>query len=144
MSHFTLTLLSLLGAPVQTYAFLNCVLCGAQAYLNSQVPMFNTMVAQLIQSYPSTHPGATVLPYDVNGFFNTVTSNLAKYNFTNAADPCYMGPTFFDDITGFFDYPSCPNPSSYVFWDVVHPTKHFHYYLGNDFATTFRSQISVE
>ena len=88
-----------------------------QAYLNANVPIFNTMVASLIQQYPTTHPGATVLPYDVNALFNNVTSNLAAYGFTNAMDPAYQGPSFFEDITGGFEFSVVANPSSYLFWD---------------------------
>lgn len=116
---------------------------ASQSYLNANVPMFNTMVANLIQQYPTTHPGATVLPYDVNAFFNNITSNLATYGFTNANSPCYMGPSFFEDITGFFDYPICSNPDDHVFWDVVHPTKHFHYLLGQDFVAKLGAQLAT-
>lgn len=36
-------------------------------------------------------------------------------------------------LTGGYNYPLCANPNQYIFWDPVHPTKHVHALLAQDF-----------
>ena len=57
--------------------------------------------------------------------------------FTNTMGYCYQGPSFVGDLTGGYAYPLCSNPNSYIFWDPVHPTKHVHQLLAEDFIATF-------
>ena len=48
------------------------------------------------------------------------SSNAAEYGFTTTA-PCYMGPSFFADITGEYNYTTCAQPANHIFWDNVRP-----------------------
>ena len=58
-----------------------------------------------------------------------------QLGFTNTTAPCYGGPSFLEDLVGGYNYPLCPDPNSYIFWDPVHLSKHTHALLAQDFMT---------
>ena len=45
----------------------------------------------LADSFPSAHPGATVLTFDTFSFFMNATQNAASLGFTDTTNPCIMG-----------------------------------------------------
>ena len=60
--------------------------------------------------FMSLFPDINIIQFDNFSFFNELISDPAAYGFTNVTDPCFDGSTV------------CADPSSYLFWDSVHPT----------------------
>ena len=67
----------------------------------------------------------------------TLLLYVVQLGFTNTMGYCYQGPSFLGCLTGGYSYPLCANPNEYIFWDPVHPTKHVHALLAQDFMNTF-------
>ena len=55
---------------------------------------------------------------EVDEFLDEVVANPASYGLANVTERCYTG----DDITFNGSGDVCPTPSSYLFWDGIHPT----------------------
>ena len=90
-----------------------------QALFTGFVTQHNALLPGLISSFPGSHPGATVASYDLNAFYQRVFAAPALFGISNVTGVCYQGPGFFQDLTGFFDYPICSDPGQYAFWDGV-------------------------
>ena len=74
---------------------------------------------------PDTAPGILMeATWDKNGdidrasFLAEVVANPASFGLSNVTERCYTG----DDITFNGSGDVCPTPSSYLFWDGIHPT----------------------
>ncbi len=64
-------------------------------------------------------PDINIFQFDTLSFFNGIISDPAAYGFTNVTEPCFDGSTV------------CADPSSYLFWDSVHPTSTAAGFLGD-------------
>jgi outer membrane lipase/esterase len=60
-------------------------------------------------------PGVTI--FDIFGLVDDVVGNPALFGLTNVADACAQ-------------FPAC-DPSTYLFWDGIHPTSAGHLIIGN-------------
>ena len=60
---------------------------------------------------------------DVYGLLNTIVADPGAYGFSNVTTPCFTG------------FSVCSDPSSYLFWDNIHPTTAADALLGAQFAT---------
>ena len=76
----------------------------------------NDGLATLIDS--RRQAGLDILDFDTAGFLAEVVANPASYGLSNVTERCYTG----DDITFNGSGDVCPTPSSYLFWDGIHPT----------------------
>lgn len=68
-----------------------------------------------------------------------ILANPAKYGFTNVTDQCKAGTTGLPGAV-------CATPSTYRYWDAVHPTAAAHLLIAEDFASTINgpTQIGAE
>ncbi|MCW5627208.1 MAG: SGNH/GDSL hydrolase family protein [Burkholderiales bacterium] len=99
----------------------------ALAMVAGAVQAYNAQLDLLLDNFEAMHPDAQLYRFDTYGFFEDVVGNAAAYGFSNVADRCYTG----DDV-GFTGGGSvCGSPSSYLFWDGIHPTAAAHGLLGN-------------
>ncbi len=90
-----------------------------QALFTGFVTQHNALLPGLVASFPSSHPGATVTPYDLHDFYERVFASPAAFGLSDVTDVCYQGPGFFQDLTGFFANPICSDPGQFAFWDGV-------------------------
>jgi outer membrane lipase/esterase len=73
-------------------------------------------------------PGIEITRFDTFGLTAAFAANPGAFGFANATDACLSG----DFTTG---VSVCANPSSFLFWDSVHPTTAGHQALGEAFAS---------
>ena len=88
----------------------------AAAFGSQLTGFFNTGLAGLIDSRRAA--GLDILTFDAAGFLAEVVAEPARFGLTNVSERCYTG----DDITFNGSGDVCPTPSSYLFWDGIHPT----------------------
>ena len=89
---------------------------AAVAYGTLLTDALNDGLAALIDS--RRQAGLDILGFDAAGFLDEVVANPASFGLSNVTERCYTG----DDITFNGSGDVCPTPSSYLFWDGIHPT----------------------
>jgi len=89
---------------------------GAAAFGSQLTGLFNAGLAELIDTRRTA--GFDILDFDTAGFLAEVVANPASFGLSNVTERCYTG----DDITFNGSGDVCPTPSSYLFWDGIHPT----------------------
>lgn len=89
---------------------------------------FNALLDDMLIDFGETAPGVEIVRFDVYGLLEEVANEPSAFNFTNATDRCFTGddfdfapPTLPDDV--------CDDPSSYLFWDGIHPSARGHQIL---------------
>lgn len=97
----------------------------------------NSQLASALTAFNTSNAGAKVTTYNVSSLFSAVIASPANYAnpapFTNVTGACRAGDLDTVQAAG-FSTPNCPNGDAYVFWDTVHPSKHMHQVIGQDFA----------
>ena len=104
-----------LGLPPQARAGLQALSLG-----------FNTGVSSALTQLQAL-PGIAITPFDTFALLTVISSDPTAFGFANANAPCVSeilsaGATV------------CADPSTYLFWDSVHPTAAGHQVLGEAFA----------
>jgi thermolabile hemolysin len=90
--------------------------------LNGLTLVHNTGLAATINNLSQLNSSVKLNLLDVNSLFNDVVANVtnpSKFGITNVTDQC-LTPTSI-----------CSNPSTYLFWDDIHPTTAAHQQIGN-------------
>ena len=82
----------------------------------------------------SVLPGIDIELFDTFGLFNAILANPGAFGFSTTSTPCVTGNLQDGGSV-------CADPSSYVFWDSVHPTTAAHQVLGNAFAAAVAEPI---
>jgi phospholipase/lecithinase/hemolysin len=82
----------------------------------------------------SVLPGIDIELFDTFDLFNAIVANPAAFGFSSASTPCITGNLLAGGSV-------CADPSSYLFWDSVHPTTSAHQLLGNAFAAAVAEPI---
>jgi thermolabile hemolysin len=80
----------------------------------------NTGLATTLDGLRLLYPGVTLNLLDVNSLFQQALTNPSSYGLSNVTDSCYI-----DSST------ICADPTTYLFWDGVHPTTGVHQLVGN-------------
>lgn len=93
---------------------------NVESYLTSLTRSFNRTLAQRLNTLDAAL-AAHIIQFDTFSAINAVLANPSAYGFTNVDDACLYSP-------------SCTNPDSFLFWDLVHPTTYTHALLGTQFA----------
>lgn len=88
---------------------------------------FNTGLDGTLDILEGLLPGIDITRFDTFALMTMIAANPGAYGFSNASQACVTGI-----LTG--GATVCSDPSSYVFWDSVHPTTAAHQVLGNAFA----------
>ncbi|DBA78537.1 TPA: hypothetical protein ACH3X2_007856 [Trebouxia sp. C0005] len=129
-----MNLFNLAGAPNLSPPFTpSSMSATAKAEATNFTTAHNAALTQMTSSFMSSQANSTVLNYDTYTFFSNLLANATSLGFTNTMGYCYQGPSFLGSLTGGYNYPLCANPNQYIFWDPVHPTKHVHALLAQDF-----------
>lgn len=82
-------------------------------------------------------PGVAITPFDTFAFLTAISTDPAAFGFANATAPCISGNLGTGGTV-------CADPSTYVFWDSVHPTAAAHQVLGEAFARSVASTAVPE
>jgi phospholipase/lecithinase/hemolysin len=75
---------------------------------------FNTLLQNEISTLASSHPQLNIKLFDTNSLLNQVLANPADFGFTNVTVACFANSIV------------CPDPSSHLYWDRLHPTTRGH------------------
>jgi phospholipase/lecithinase/hemolysin len=98
-----------------TPAFLSTPL---QPLMSSLSTSFNNSLESEINSLISSNPQLDIELFQLDDFFNSIIANPASYGLSNVNQACLANTT------------PCSNPSSYLFWDQLHPTTQAHSLIG--------------
>jgi phospholipase/lecithinase/hemolysin len=79
-------------------------------------------------------PDIEIESFDTFGLFSAILANPSAFGFTNISTPCITGNLQNGGSV-------CADPSSYLFWDSVHPTTAAHQVLGNAFAASVAEPV---
>jgi phospholipase/lecithinase/hemolysin len=88
---------------------------------------FNTNLAITLSALPAFLPGVDIEQFNTFALLNAISTNPGAFGFSNASNPCVTGDLASGGVV-------CATPSSYVFWDNIHPTTAAHQVLGANFA----------
>lgn len=88
------------------------------------VMLFNAGLDSTLDTLEATLPGIDITRFDTFALLTAVAMDPTAFGFTNVSDACL-------DIN---TATLCGDPSTYVFWDSIHPTTAAHRVLGNAFA----------
>ncbi|UJF19275.1 SGNH/GDSL hydrolase family protein [Vibrio sp. SS-MA-C1-2] len=83
---------------------------------------YNAMLNEQINGLKTAFPEASISTFDLNGLLNDIVANPAEYNFTNVTDACNYLLTSESPAL----LPECLAPTSYLFFDEIHPTTSGH------------------
>ena len=83
----------------------------------------NQGLSASLQALAQSQPTVTIIPIDVAALLNEVTTNPARFGFTNVTQSCL------NLAAGTV----CPNPNQFLFWDALHPTAIAHQII-SDYA----------
>ncbi len=100
------------------------------AALNQLTQAHNSLLAQSLAVIRQTQPGLHLYDLDFNGLFNDAIANPSQYGFTNVTASCLLTV--------------CPTPSTYLFWDEIHPTTAGHFQLAEFAYDSLQSQAVPE
>ena len=79
-------------------------------------------------------PDIDIELFNTFGLFNAILANPGAFGFSTTSTPCVTGNLQNGGSV-------CADPSSYVFWDSVHPTTAAHEVLGNAFAAAVAEPV---
>lgn len=98
-----------------------------QAGLHALTIGFNTGLSSALDGL-SLLPGIDITRFDTFAFLAAIAANPGAFGFANATEACLIG-----DLTSGVSV--CADPSSFLFWDSLHPTARAHRLLGDQFAS---------
>jgi outer membrane lipase/esterase len=78
---------------------------------------FNAQLLTNLKAQAALHPNTNIILMDVYAAGLVVTANPTLFGFTNVTQPCFNGVSV------------CATPSTYFYWDGVHPTTAGHHLL---------------
>ena len=96
---------------------------------------FDNALAAAVNSLRAL-PGIQITEFNTFAFLNGVIANPLAYGLTNTTQSCLQGTP----LTG---ASICADPSTYLFWDGLHPTTAAHALLGNAMAAAVPEPASA-
>jgi phospholipase/lecithinase/hemolysin len=105
-------------------------LSKAPAYLNTPAaPMmaavsqaFNGLLQSEVSAFAALNPQLSISLFDTNILLQQVINMPADFGLTNVTTACFSGSTV------------CADPSTYLYWDRLHPTTRGHYLFAQGMA----------
>lgn len=85
---------------------------------------FNTLLEVELATFKSSNPQLEINTFKLDQLVNAIIDDPIAYGFTNASQPCFNGVSV------------CSDPSTYLFWDDLHPTTSAHAYLADRFYSS--------
>ncbi|KAM3758722.1 hypothetical protein ACB098_01G066700 [Castanea mollissima] len=110
--------------------------CSVAANLGAQ--MYNNLLKAGIASLESKHPDAKLVFFDIFTPLVNIASNPQQFGFQNANSGCCGGTSICLPFSPF----TCPDASTYVFWDFVHPTEKTYRIIVSDVLNKTLSNFS--
>ena len=117
--------------------FLCCTECNVclQALAELLVEEHNRGLNTAMTHFTHQNPDASVILFDLHNLEQAIHENASAYNITNLSEPCYAWQDSQKLLILNGAIPSvCSNPSSYAFWDALHPTRVIHQLWGEALA----------
>ncbi len=103
---------------------------GGQASGQALSQAFDAGLAALLNGFVVMHPDADIVRFDTYAALEDIVARAPSLGLTDLTDRCYTG----DDTTFTGGGTVCADPSSYLFWDGIHPTAGIHAILGAEMA----------
>jgi phospholipase/lecithinase/hemolysin len=103
----------------KTPAFLNTPLEPTMAAVSKS---FNDLLSAELAQLAISKPSLDIRLFHTDQALNDIISNPGAFGFTNVTQPCFTGSSV------------CTNPSSYVYWDSLHPTTRTHALIAQGMA----------
>ncbi|GMY28214.1 GDSL esterase/lipase At5g63170 [Fagus crenata] len=97
---------------------------GCEVITNQEAQLFNTKLSSMVDSLESTLPNAKLVFIDVYNPLFDIVRDPQNYGFLVTRNACCGTGTFEIGVTcNQFTPLTCPDASTYVFWDSGHPTE---------------------
>ncbi|MCX5956417.1 MAG: SGNH/GDSL hydrolase family protein [Cyanobacteria bacterium] len=90
---------------------------------------FNTALEIELNKLATANPQLDIELFRVDDALNSLTDNPSEYGFTNVIDPCLTNMGV------------CSDPSTYLFWDALHPTTRTHQILAQQLYGIARDPV---
>ncbi len=116
---------------------LHCCQCNVclQALAELLVEEHNRGLNTAMTQFTDQNPDASVILFDLHNLEQAIHQNASLYNITNLSEPCIAWQASEKPLTLNGASPNvCSNPSSYAFWDALHPTGVIHQLWGEALA----------
>jgi phospholipase/lecithinase/hemolysin len=105
----------------KTPAFLNTPLAPTMAAVSKD---FNDLLSAELLQLAVSNPSLDIRLFHTDQLLNEIISDPGALGFTNVTQPCFNGTSV------------CADPSSYLYWDNLHPTTRTHALLAQGMANT--------
>ncbi len=105
----------------KTPAFLNTPLAPAMATVSKN---FNDLLRAEVAQLAASNSSLDIRFFQTDQALNDIISNPGALGFTNVTQACFTGTSV------------CADPSSYLYWDNLHPTTRTHSILAQGMANT--------
>jgi outer membrane lipase/esterase len=92
---------------------------------------YNQQLASNAATLAAANPQANIVQADVAAAFRVVVQNPAAFGITNATQSCSTGVSV------------CATPSTFLFWDTVHPTQAGYQLLANYFSLLLNTAPAI-
>ena len=90
---------------------------------------FNTALDSQLTTLATAKPQLDIELFHVDDALKGLTANPGDYGFTNVTDACFTGSAV------------CADPSTYLFWDTLHPTTRTHQILAQQLYGVARDPV---
>ncbi|KMS99347.1 hypothetical protein BVRB_2g045750 [Beta vulgaris subsp. vulgaris] len=102
---------------------------------NSDAVLYNYILQSVLNQLQSQHPNARFVYADIYNPLADMINHPQTYGFQTTLEGCCGTGILESGSLCNTAVPTCPNPSTYVFWDSIHPTQAAHHVLANALVT---------
>lgn len=102
---------------------------GISATAQALSLQFNAVLDAMLDRL-STDESISTIKFNTYTLFENVTTSPVTYGFSNVTDRCYVRSETTLELTG--NETICSNPTSYLFWDSLHPSAAAHSLIANE------------
>lgn len=125
---------------------LQCWQCNVclQALAELLVAEHNRGLNTTMTHFTDQNSDASVILFDLHDLEQAIHQNATSYSITNLLEPCFAWQDSDQPLVLNSAIPSvCSNPSSYAFWDALHPTGVIHQLWGEALAQQLQQFSSL-
>lgn len=109
---------------------------SAEKAIASQISVAHNQALQAAMATLSQQLHVTIVMPDTYTADQNIEANPAKFGFTNVTTQCKAGTTGLPGAV-------CATPSTYRYWDGVHPTAAAHVLIAEDFVSTINGPTAI-